>query len=81
MSVWQRDFETRGLCTVLLPIGIVYGKGVNEQLGFESCSNKDSTSLPNSVGTERDASGRVWGFFIFYEAIGYKQERLSTGQI
>ncbi len=56
MSVWQRDFETRGLCTILLPIGIVYGKGVNERLGLESCSYKDSTPLPNSVGTERDAS-------------------------
>jgi hypothetical protein len=50
-------------------------------LGLESCSKKDSTPLPNSVGTKRDASRVGLGIFIFYEAIGYGQEWLSTGQI
>ncbi len=39
-------------------------------LGFESCSNKDSTPLPNSVGTKRDASGWGWGFLVSMKAIG-----------
>ena len=31
---------------------------------LESCSNNDSKPpLPDSVGTKRDASGWVWGFF------------------
>ncbi len=31
---------------------------------LESCSNNDSKPpLPDSVGTKRDASGLVWGFF------------------
>ncbi len=36
--------------------------GTTWQLVLESCSNKDSTPLPNSVGTKRDASGWDWSF-------------------
>ena len=44
--------------------------GTTRWLGLESCSNKDSTPLPNSVGTKRDASGWVWGFLFSMKAIG-----------
>jgi hypothetical protein len=44
--------------------------GTTWRLGLESCSNKDSTPLPNSVGTKRDASGWVWGFLVSMKAIG-----------
>ncbi len=53
--------------------------GTTWRLGLESCSNKDPTPLPNSIGTKRDASGWVWGF-IFYEAIGYGPGQLLTGR-
>jgi hypothetical protein len=46
--------------------------GTTWQLGLESCSNKDSTPSPNSVGTKRDASGWVWGFLVSMKAIGLR---------
>ncbi len=38
---------------------------------FESCSNNDSKpSLPDSVGTKKDASGWFWGFSFLWNCYG-----------
>ncbi len=44
--------------------------GTTWRLVLESCSNKDSAPLPNSVGTNRDDSGWVWEFLVSMKAIG-----------